>query len=119
MSDAREGDKILATKGDSTIGGIVGDSGFIPNTGWYVKDLEEEGWQVEIVERKLPTQPGIYSVGLEDTGILRLRRLVLTERKLWYWLDFTAAKSESILEPVSNGYVEKNAHKLNLVYGGA
>lgn len=78
-----------------------------------------------LVERKIniPTEPGVYSVREGDTPITSLRRLVLTSKGDWYWLDFTARYQDAVLEPVKD--IQEIAepgfynHKITLVYGGA
>ena len=122
MSQIKRGDRVKATNklNDDTAEFTVtsaNDSYVESEHNTYTRSV----FDFEIVRKPLPTQPGIYHANIygdrEDTELTSLRRLLLTTKGQWYWMDFTASKGSDILEPAEESSVAEYVQ--TLVYGGA
>jgi len=76
MAKFYEGDLITATKGETVITGRLENSYYglgleVKDAGWPTSRLEDNGYEVTVIERAVPTEPGVYECGnYHETAVL-------------------------------------------------
>lgn len=124
ISEINKGDRVRA---NSEINDDTAEFTVAHTYTWGVESATNsyvaEDFTFEVIKpapKPVPTEPGIYSFCEEDTEVTSLRRLMLTNKGDWYYLDFTGSTPPSILGPVQNiqGIVNNPSYAITPVYTG-